>query len=57
MRACRLDDAISVAIETINKAVDERYERTRDVNEKKIQLKCGDVQRRAEVNIQYCKCS
>ena len=47
---CRLDDAINAAVDTIHKAVEEKYERTRDVNEKKIHLKCGDVQRRAEVS-------
>ena len=36
-------------MEVIDKATEEQYERTRDVNEKKIQLKCADVQRRAEV--------
>ena len=45
----RLDDAIRAALEVIDKATEEQYERTRDVNEKKIQLKCADVQRRAEV--------
>lgn len=48
--ASRLDDAIDAALEVIDKATREQYERTRDVNDKKIQLKCGDVQRRAEVH-------
>ena len=46
---CRLDDAISAAVEVISKAMEEQFERTKDVNEKRIQLKCGDIQRRAEV--------
>lgn len=45
----RLDDAINAAMEVIDKATKEHYERARDVNEKKIQLKCSDIQRRAEV--------
>jgi len=48
-----LDDAINTAIEVIDKATEEQYERARDVNEKKIQLKCSDIQRRAEVSM-YC---
>jgi len=48
-----LDDAIKAALEVIDKSTSEQYERTRDVNEKKIQLKCADMQRRAEVCNMY----
>ena len=48
-----LDDAIRAALEVIEKSTSDQYERTRDVNEKKIQLKCADMQRRAEVCNMY----
>lgn len=44
-----LEEAIVEAVEGLNKTASERFEKIWDLNDKKIQLKCGEVQRKLEV--------
>ena len=44
-----LEDALNEAIESLVKSMEEQFEKTRDLNDKKIQLKCSEVQRKTEV--------
>ena len=45
----RLDEAIVEAVNGLNTTATEKFEMMWDLNEKKIQLKCGEVQRQLEV--------
>lgn len=42
------------AMEGLNKTAQEKFEKIWDINDKKIQLKCGEVQRQLEVGRKYC---
>ena len=44
-----LEEAIAEAVDGLNKTAAERFEKIWDINDKKIQLKCGEVQRQLEV--------
>lgn len=44
-----LEEAIVEAVEGLNATANERFEKIWDLNDKKIQLKCGEVQRQLEV--------
>lgn len=44
-----LEEAIVEAVNGLNKTAAERFERIWELNDKKIQLKCGEVQRKLEV--------
>ena len=44
-----LEQATFEAVEELDKIVAEKYEAVADLNDKKIQLKCSEVQRRKEV--------
>ena len=44
-----LEDATEEAIDGLRSSIDEIFEKTRNLNDKKIQLKCGEVQRQVEV--------
>ena len=46
---CSLEEAIAEAVDSLNKTAAERFEKIWDINDKKIQLKCGEVQRQLEV--------
>jgi hypothetical protein len=43
-----LEEAIAEAVDGLNKTAAERFEKIWDINDKKIQLKCGEVQRQLE---------
>ena len=45
----RLHNATLKAQEKLKKSAEERFEKVRDINEKKIELRCGETQRRIEV--------
>ncbi len=45
-----LEDALREAVEALKKSMEEQYEKTRDLNDKKIQLRCSEVQRKIEVS-------
>lgn len=45
-----LEDALDDALGALEKSMEEQYERTKDLNDKKIQLKCSEVQRKIEVH-------
>ena len=45
----RLEEAIVEAVNGLNTTSTEKFEKIWDLNEKKIQLKCGEVQRQLEV--------
>ena len=47
---CRLEEAIAEAVEGLNASAAKIFEKIWDLNEKKIQLKCGEVQRQLEVS-------
>ena len=44
-----LENALNEAIESLVRSMEEQFEKTRDLNDKKIQLKCSEVQRKLEV--------
>ena len=44
-----LESATAEALEGLGASVREIYEKTQNLNDKKIQLKCSEVQRRVEV--------
>lgn len=44
-----LEDALREALEALSRSMEEQYEKTRDLNVKKIQLRCSEVQRKVEV--------
>ena len=44
-----LESATAEALEGLGASVQELYEKTQNLNDKKIQLKCSEVQRRVEV--------
>lgn len=46
-----LEEAILEAVDGLNALAAERFEKIWDLNEKKIQLKCGEVQRQLEVSL------
>ena len=46
---CSLEEAIVEAVEGLNRTAAEKFEKIWDLNDKKIQLKCGEVQRQLEV--------
>ena len=46
---CSLEDALVEAASGLNASATEKFEKIWDLNEKKIQLKCGEVQRQLEV--------
>lgn len=48
-----LEDALREAVEALTRSMEEQYEKTRDLNDKKIQLKCSEVQRKIEVTLKY----
>ncbi len=45
-----LEDALREALEALVKSMEGQYERTRDLNVKKIQLRCTEVQKKVEVS-------
>lgn len=45
-----LDDAINVSLVGLQKDMTDRFVKAQDVNQKKIQIKCTEVQRRMEVS-------
>ncbi len=45
-----LEDVLREALETLTKSMEEQYEKMRDLNVKKIQLRCSEVQRKVEVS-------
>ena len=47
----RLPNATESAVQRLRKAVEVDYEKTWDMNEKKIELRCGEIQRRIEVTL------
>lgn len=47
----RLEAATADALEGLMKNVMEKFEKLKDLNSKKIKLKCSEVQRRIEVSI------
>ena len=47
---CRLEVASADALEGLDKNVVEKYEKLKDLNDKKIKLRCSEIQRRIEVN-------
>ena len=49
LMTCRLPNATQSAVQRLRKAVEVDCEKTWDMNEKKIELRCGEVQRRIEV--------
>ena len=46
-----LEEAIAEGVDGLNKTAAERFEKIWDLNDKKIQLKCGEVQRQLEVHL------
>ena len=44
-----LQNATLKAQEKLKKSTEEKYEKVKDINEKKIELRCGEVQRKTEV--------
>jgi len=46
-----LEDALKEAVEALGRGMEEQYEKTRDLNDKKTQLKCSEVQRRLEASV------
>ena len=46
---CSLEEAIVEGVEGLNATANEIFEKIWDLNDKKIQLKCGEVQRQLEV--------
>ena len=46
----RLEEAIVEAVNGLNSSAAEKFEKIWDLNGKKIQLKCGEVQRQLEVS-------
>ena len=46
----RLPNATEVAAASLVQAVEEKFEMTRELNAKLIQIKCSDTQRRTEVS-------
>ena len=49
-----LESATEEALEGLKAIVQEIYEKTQNLNDKKIQLKCGEAQRRIEVRQLAC---
>ena len=47
--SCSLEEAMVEAVRGLNASATERFEKIWDLNDKKIQLKCGEVQRQLEV--------
>lgn len=45
----RLEAATVDALEGLDKSVLEKYEKLKDLNDKKIKLRCSEIQRRTEV--------
>ena len=45
----RLEAATVEALEGLDKSVLEKYEKLKDLNDKKIKLRCSEIQRRIEV--------
>ena len=44
-----LSDAAEEALEGLKKSSEELFEKTKDLNDKKIKLKCSETQRKVEV--------
>ena len=48
---CRLPNATKMATLSLTQAMNEKYDVRREMNEKLIQIKCSDTQRRVEVTM------
>ena len=46
---CSLENATLKAQDKLKKSTEEKFEKIRDINEKKIELRCGESQRKTEV--------
>ena len=52
-----LKDALNDALGSLEKSMEEQFEKTKDLNDKKIQLKCSEVQRKVEVHSECSRIS